>query len=416
MRGNWKKRLGVCGGLTLLCLTVVSGALVSQAGAQVVTGDFAVTGQFLGASVPPIDFSFNVNGVPQAWASNGTSHLVLPVDTTYTITPVDHPGFTVAVREDIPGVTCTNVTLDPEPAPAKFCLITFTPIVVTTTTTATTTTTTLPPTTTTGKPGQTTAHGSHTDSNRCRVHLDPNINPDANLRIGVTLASDASPQPHFGDPITLSGTTVALAIPAGLLQQGVDLALIKNGDQVPSVVTMPITGSSTTEQSHTFVIHATATIKTVPVPVSTAFPKGVKALPLNVTLALPDTHWTPVSGTADVAFAQKSLKIVSTLQLPGIGKVTVNFTCNPNTTASFVALGATGVPTTTTPVTLAPPAGSGGGGAGGATAGGLAAGGAQQLPRTGSSPWPLLVVGAVCIDLGMLAIAAAKRRRRPLHH
>src|SRR5438128_5652370 len=38
VRINWKKRLGVCGGLTLLCLTVVSGAFASVAGAQVATG------------------------------------------------------------------------------------------------------------------------------------------------------------------------------------------------------------------------------------------------------------------------------------------------------------------------------------------------------------------------------------------
>jgi len=133
-------------------------------------------------------------------------------------------------------------------------------------------------------------------------------------------------------------------------------------------------------------------------------------------VGLPDSHWTPTSGTADVIFSQKSMRIVSTLSLPGIGRVTVTFVCKPNTTASFAALGATGAPATTTPVTVTPLPGAGGDGtgAGGSLVGGQAAG-ATELPRTGSNPWPLFVVAAVFIDLGMLALAAAKRRRRPLH-
>jgi hypothetical protein len=257
---------------------------------------------------------------------------------------------------------------------------------------------------------------SHTDSNRCIVSLDPNLNPPAPIRIGVTLSTTAFPQPHRGDPITLSNTKLGLAIPAGLLQQGVDLDLIKNGDVIPSTVTLPVVGTNTVEGTHTFVIKSNATIHTVTVPVSAAFPKGVKALPLNVTVGLPDTHWTPTSGTADVFFAQKSLRIVSTLQLVGIGKVTVTFVCKPNTTASFASLGATGAPAVPTTVTVAPLPGAGGNGTGGggSLVGGQA-GGATQLPRTGSNPWPLFVVAAVFIDLGMLALAAAKRRRRPLH-
>jgi hypothetical protein len=80
----------------------------------------------------------------------------------------------------------------------------------------------------------------------------------------------------------------------------------------------------------------------------------------------------------------------------------------------FVALGATGAPATT--------GGGGGttppsaGGPGDTTTGGPVVTGAQELPRTGSNPWPLVVVAAGFIDLGMLAIAGAKRRRRPLHH
>jgi hypothetical protein len=384
---------------------------VLSAGAQVVTGEIDVQVRVLGSVQPPkTEFAFQVNGGAETpFTAIGINAVTgLDVSQTYNITPVDHAGFTATIDDSPPDITCTNVTIDPAAPTPPFCRLTFTFIEPTTTTT--TTTTTQPPPTT--KPPATTIFGSHADANRCTVHLNPNIQPDAPIRIGVTLATNAGPQPHFGAPIALTNTKLGLAIPAGLLQQGVDLDLIKGGDQVPSTVTTVVTGSNTTQGAHTYVVHTTATIQTVNVPVSAKFPKGKKALPLNATLSLPDTSWTPTSGTADVAFAEKSMRIVSSLTLPGIGPVTVTFTCSPDTTASFVAVGATGVATTTTPETVPGP---GGGAGGGDTTGGLA-GGAQELPRTGSSPWPLVVVAAGCIDLGMLAIAGAKRRRRPLHH
>jgi hypothetical protein len=159
VRSNSKKRLGICGGLTLLCVTVVSGALVSPAGAQVATGQLDVTVHLLGTFLQPDDFSFQVNGgTPIVWPPNGTAILTgLPTDVTYTVTPVPHDGFTATVTDDIPGIHCTDVTLDP--ATPAFCLVTFASTTTTTTTTSTSTTstsTTLPTTTTTivcSKPG-----------------------------------------------------------------------------------------------------------------------------------------------------------------------------------------------------------------------------------------------------------------------
>jgi hypothetical protein len=206
----------------------------------------------------------------------------------------------------------------------------------------------------------------------------------------------ATPQPHLGDPISLTGTKATLTIPAELLQLGVDAGLIHNGDQIPSTVTIVVGGSNTAQASHTYSVTQSVTIVLA----------GGKAKPLVATVNLPDTSWTPTGG--DVHFTQKSMKIVSRLNLPGIGKVTVTFTCDPRTAAEFVALGETGAPE--------PPAPPGGPGpSGGPTGGPDPTVGSNELPRTGSTPWPLIVVAAGLIDLGILAIAGSRRRRRPLH-
>ena len=123
-----------------------------------------------------------------------------------------------------------------------------------------------------------------------------------------------------------------------------------------------------------------------------------------------------MNDTSNVFFAQKSLKIVSTINLVSAGlKVTATFTCVPSTAAQFVGVGATG--TLTQPPTPSTGGGGGGGGGSGDTtpSSGLAAG-ATELPRTGSNPWPLLVLGAGLLAVGLAAIDAAKRRRRPIHH
>jgi hypothetical protein len=382
---------------------------VLAASAQTATAEFDVQVRVLngsaGLATPP-DLAFQVNGGPATqFNPNGVNPLILPVPGPYSITAVDFPGYTSHLDEDTSGITCTNVTLDAAQTSNPFCRITFTFIEPPTTTTTTTTTTTQPVTTTTGQAGQTTIHDSGSDVNNCNTVLVPDLQPPGNTKITVTIATDASPQPHFGDPITLSGTGVTLNIPASLLQLGVNAGLIKNGDQVPSTVTLKVGGLNTTEQTHSYVVNQSATIVV----------NGTKAQPLTAHINLPNTVWTPVSATQDVAFSEKSLKIVSHLNLPGLGAVSVTFTCNPTTAAGFIAVGATGVATITSPPpvggTTLPPSGDGGGIGG---VGGQASG-ASELPRTGSSPWPLFVVAAFCIDLGLLAIAAAKRRRRPLH-
>lgn len=401
MRIDQRKRLGALGAVLLLTLTLLGAAFASAASAQVVTATFGVkvtVDNGTGGTADKTSFAVTIDGDPTPHSYPATGVLIFNLDsaTTHSAAAVDFPGFTATLD----AANCTDVTLTPgTPIVCNILEKFIDPI------TTTTTTTTLPPIPTTQPPvGRTTAHGSASDPNKCSSHLEPTLQKDGTPTIVVGVSADAAPQPHFGDPITLSKTKIFLTIPASLLQAGVDVNLIHNNDKVPSVVTFVISGSNTVEQTHTYTISQTATIVVI----------GKKAQPLHATLPLPDTSWTPVNGTSDVLFAEKSLKIVSKIALQSTGiTVTATFACSPTTGTPFVALGATqAIVQPTTPPTTA----GGGGTTSGTTAGLALPPGAQQLPRTGSSPWPLFVVGAVCVDLGMLAIAAAKRRRRPLHH
>jgi len=194
---------------------------------------------------------------------------------------------------------------------------------------------------------------------------------------------------------------LAIAVTATLTTAG-PITAAHAADQA----TLVISGQNTVEGTHSYVIAQTAVIKVV----------GGKAQPLVATLPLPSTSWTPVNGTSNVFFFQKSLKIVSTIKLVGTAvTVVATFTCTPTAGQPFVGVGAeTALVQPTTPST----GGSGGGGAPGDTTatGGLATPGATELPRTGSNPWPLLVVGAGLLALGLAAVDGAKRRRRPIHH
>jgi len=343
------------------------------------------------------DFQYSIDGGPATnFPTTGVVSMDLDDATPHTATPVDFAGYTATVTP-----TCTNVTLTP--GTPIGCTITETFIEPTTTTESTTT---LPPISTTA-PGAGThpVSGSFSDTNKCKSHLEPELQPDGAPAIKVAMSSTAAPEPHHGNPITLSNTKAVITVPATLLQAGVDVDLIHNGDKVPSKATLVISGSNTVEGTHSYVIAQTAVIKVV----------GGKAQPLVATLPLPSTSWTPVNGTSNVFFAQKSLKIVSTIKLVGTAvTVVATFTCTPTAGQPFVGVGAeTALVQPTTPST-----GGGGSGAPGDTTatGGLATPGATELPRTGSNPWPLLVVGAGLLALGLAAIDGAKRRRRPIHH
>jgi len=225
--------------------------------------------------------------------------------------------------------------------------------------------------------------------------------------VTVTISTDAFPQPHQGDPITLSNTKLTIAIDASLLQQGVDLGLITDGMQIPSTVTLVLTGTNTTEGTHTYVVQTTNTVHVV----------GGKAQPLTGTVTLPNTTWHPKNDTDAVFFNEKSVKVVSHIDI--IGGVTSTIACTPHGTATVVALAAQG---NAVPTTLPSTTGTEGGGTtGGTTTGTGTTGGTStgsgSLPFTGASSVVLIVLAGLLIEMGVALMAFSRRKlARARHH
>jgi hypothetical protein len=245
--------------------------------------------------------------------------------------------------------------------------------------------------------------GSAVNSNACVSTVrDPSgadvLPPDDTGTMDVTFAATAFPQPHQGNPITLSKTSFTVAVPADLLQKGVTLNLVHDGQQIPSTVNISIAGSNTTEKTHAYAtINTTATVSVV----------GGQAQPLAVKLSLPDTVWHPTSKTAQVVFTQTVANVKATLDLFGTA-ITAAFSCHTTNPNAFLALSGEGPPptttTTATPVTQL---------ATSTTTTTVATGsGSGTLPRTGGQTLLLLVLAAALIDLG-LGLWSVTRTRRP---
>jgi hypothetical protein len=222
--------------------------------------------------------------------------------------------------------------------------------------------------------------------------------PPSTATVNLKFITDAFPQPHEGDPIALTHSTLTVSIPADVIQAGVDAGIISDGQTLKSQASFVLAGSNTAEGTHTYnVPPQTVTIHVV----------GGKAQPLNPVIDLENTNWTPLNNTDPVAFTEKSLKIVSTINI-GFDVIST-FTCAPTGTAQFLALSASGPPppppvtdtvaavTTTTTALGAQSTSSGSG----------------SLPRTGAETLLLLVLAAFAIDVGIVMIGATRRR---MHH
>jgi LPXTG-motif cell wall-anchored protein len=217
--------------------------------------------------------------------------------------------------------------------------------------------------------------------------------------IGVTVSSDAGPQPLQDlDPVTLSNTTVRVSVPAGFLQPGIDAGIFGDGQTFPMTVAPVIAGSDTVEATQEFEETTTATVHVV---------DGV-VLPFTATVQLPDTIWHPAIPGRDIFFTEKSVRVVMVIDLAqAISPVTLTSECAPSQEGAFIALGHSQCgalegcdghdPTTTGPrastvigqTTTVPRA--------------------TMLPRTGSSAGYAVFVGLSCLAGGALLLI---RRRR----
>lgn len=245
-----------------------------------------------------------------------------------------------------------------------------------------------------------TVHGSATDVYHCTSTFNPAGAQSAPQRLGVTISSDAGPQPPGNGPITLSNTTVSISLPASFLQTGVDAGIFGDGQTFPVTISPVVAGSNTVEATHVYDgENATTTVHVV----------GGVAQPLEATVRLPDTTWHPVRPDLDFVFSGKSVRVVVIIDfLSSIAPTVLTSECVPSAERDFVALGTlcavtsdcsgteattTAAPTSTVvdqsnPSTAVP--------------------GATTLPRTGSSSGYAVFFGLSCIAAGALLLT---RRR-----
>jgi hypothetical protein len=214
----------------------------------------------------------------------------------------------------------------------------------------------------------------------------------------MSFATDAYPQPHKGDPITLTHSTLTVTFPASIIQAGVDATVIENGHPLVGQATFVLSGSNTKEGKHVYATGShTAKIGVV----------GGKALPLNVVIPLANTVWHPTSANSPVLFTEKSLKFTGSLDIAGT-TVTAGLTCTPHGTAQVAALSAQ---SSETPTTTAPPVTEGSTTTTAAVVSTTGSSGtSSSLPRTGAETFLLFVLAAAAIDIGIVMVGATRRR------
>lgn len=179
-----------------------------------------------------------------------------------------------------------------------------------------------------GATAQTTVSGSATDVNSCTTRLNPPLQPPGSALLSVTLSSDAFPEPHNGNPITLSNTTLTLTFPADLIQTAVDAGLIRDGFTIPTALSPELAGSNTVEAVHTYSVDTTQTVHVI----------GGVVQPIVTTVSLPDTTWNPIDAALPVVITEQSMQAVLTIDLPAVGTVTATFDCTPTTAPAIVTL------------------------------------------------------------------------------
>jgi len=392
--------------------------------------------------------TFNAFKLTTAVVLNGAIHTSvscsIPTDTLATVPVVAGGSSTTTASSTSSSTESTTTTIgggsttttttgggsstSTEPSTSSTTASTTSTTASTTSTTASTTTSTEPATTSTeattttteGPLGTTTStlppieqvkiHGSASVVNNCISALRPAISlvPDTPSSVTVVIGSDADPQPHLGDPITLSKTTVTVKVPGDLLVQGYNFGIVTNGEVIPATLSLTINGSNTTEGTHTYpLIHSSPKV-VIHDPDGVPGTKDETADPLSVTSSLPNTTWHPKDASKSVFFSEKSAIIKATVPIGDVN-YTDTQTCNTPNAPAFVALSASGVEPPST-------VGTQGSTAAATTTTVAVTAAATTLPRTGASVVLWLVIAAVMLDLGVVAVVGTRKRAHNYLH
>ncbi len=239
-----------------------------------------------------------------------------------------------------------------------------------------------------------------------------------NRDLDMTLAGAAASA--TGGSVTLSGVTVSSGLPDFMPVYGYNLGLLQTGrNDIAANVHVAVAGSNTAESVQVLDAEVTATT-TVSDPDGTPGTGDETATPVAVTVALPDSTWTP-SGSGPVEFRQAppgALPEVAGagpgggVAKPGgsvfvgavIGPAKLSFDCQPGTTdlADLAHI----TPSTAAPFAAAIVAGSGSG----STPASSAETSSSADGSSGGAPVVPLAIGAVAV---LAAGGFILSRRRP---
>jgi Calx-beta domain len=172
----------------------------------------------------------------------------------------------------------------------------------------------------------TTISGSATDVIACTQTNDPPLLPPSTVILSVASSTDASPEPHGGNLITLSNTTVTFTFPGAFIQAGVGVFL-HDGSVLPAVIDPVLAASNTSEATHAYSVASAATVHVL----------GGIAQPLSWTASLPNTTWHPIDGHKPVVVTEQSVQTSTALVL-GTQTLTTTFACTPSAPSPIVTI------------------------------------------------------------------------------
>ena len=186
----------------------------------------------------------------------------------------------------------------------------------------------------------TTIHGAAMNVNTCDTAVTPPIEPPSTSTLTVRIASDASPAPHHGQPITLSKTRTTVTIPSAFLLNGYEAGVLSNGQAIPTTVALVVAGSNTVEGTHSYPVVHSSPILTVHDPDGIPNSGDETADPLKVATSLPPTVWTPASAPLHGVHFTESSAVVTLAVLFSGTVFTQTQTCGVTAPRPFVVVDA----------------------------------------------------------------------------